>query len=363
MILRLLYGLLTLTLLGPAAHAGVFLDMHNTAPQHPTFTVVHSPGYTGTGGTLALSVCVEPESPPALREAVDQAIATWNNLLPMTGNCLGCLTLEEPDPAPRPLPVIELFQTVLHELGHCAMGLDHPNWLLDPMNGQPPIPTDFTAGRAVQSWSDPDGVPGSQDDRPSPSPGSLLIHWYRIADNDPVIVDGTIIDRNTYTRSLAPLIGMGQFWAANANRRSAELLGAVNTQTVMFAAQSEGTNTLGLASDEVNMARFAATGLDKLDGTDDDYQVALEIAETCADATIRVSFDRLPAGTNGSCIASLEQMPVQPDPTAQHYVVAPFPGETQLLVRINSLTDWDFELVFIDGFAGGDTSEWTLTVP
>ncbi len=361
---RSVFGIayLAFALVSPA-RGGVFLDLHNTAPLHDTITIVHPLGYTGAGGPLPITICVEPSAPPAVQVAVDQAIATWNALQPMTGNCIGCLTLLEPTPNPPPIPVTELFHTVLHELGHCAMGLDHPNWLFDPMTGEDPSPTDFTAGRTIQAWLNPDGVPGSQDDRPLPFPGPQIIHWYRSADNNPVIVDGTVIDSNTYSRALGPLAGMGQFWPANANRLSAALLGAQDAQTIMYAEQSFETTTLGLVADEVNTVRFAASGLDKLANTADDYQVVLSSVASCDDAVVRVGFEPMAIEKNGDCMAAIEEMPVQPDPTPQHYVVTQSLGESQLRLRINSLTVWDFSLVFFDSFESGDTSEWDSTIP
>ena len=357
---------LTYLLTAPAlCFAGAFskADLDSTEP----FIVVHPTVYTGVGGDLTLSICgSSADTRPAIREA----IAIWNDRQAMLGNCRDCALVDDPLPTP-PFRPQSLRSTILHELGHCALGLGHSSW------DDGPNPTSFTATQAATSISPgADMVPGSRDDLVTPLPGARLIHWFRIADNNPVVVDSTVIDESTYSRRILDLPS-GSFWPASANRCVAEWLaspgnpmnpcpvppvGTESTQAVMYTTLDPGTEILGLSADDVNTTALAMTGLDLEAGTADDYTVTLEYEENCALADVRVDYLSLVGepGTLGVCISTIAS--IDPSPVDVHHRVVPFTGiSSQLLIEINADKVWD--MVFVDDFEEGTTGRWDLTLP
>lgn len=151
----------------------------------------------------------------------------WNGLMATAGNCSGCRIWEDPD-LPLPVPPLELRTVLIHEIGHCAFGIDHPDWV----NGDDE-PTSFTSSQNASTISPgSDGIRGTRDDLPSPLPGTRLIHWFRKADNDPFVVDPTIIDDSTYSRQIISL-PPGSSWPASGSRPVGESLGYPDSQSVM----------------------------------------------------------------------------------------------------------------------------------
>ena len=188
-------ALATLTL-AQTAQAGVYLKSGD-ADTEP-FIVVHSPGYDGASGTLPVRVCLDD---PNLKPAVERAIEWWEALTPTQGNCEGPCTLWEEDPPTMAAPR-DMTSTVAHELGHCAFGLGHTNW----KDTATMLETSFTNSQDAVSIDDgTDDTRGSFDDLPSPLPGTRLLHWFRLADNNPVVIDGTVIDGASYTRRIIDL--------------------------------------------------------------------------------------------------------------------------------------------------------------
>ena len=235
------------------------------------FGVTHPPGYAGAGGSLVVNVCVSPEDsdliPPTQR-----AVATWQSLTREVGQCLGCYLHEEGDPNPSSVPY-HAESVVLHELGHCAVGLDHSDLQFDP----PGDPERFERTSFTMSY---DGVPegidagideirGSCDDVQESILGEIpeSVHWFRRADNDPAIIDSTIIDTNSYSRSITQGLPQQCSWAANGNRAVNGQLGFSYTQNVMYSAIARGQKYLGLSSDDVNMVEMGMTGQDWLAST------------------------------------------------------------------------------------------------
>jgi len=102
------------------------------------FAIVHPPGYTGQNGVLTVKICVRADSQTLLLQPVQWAIGVWNALQPMYGNDPLARTAEE---------IYDLHDTgggsthhaptiLLHEIGHCAMGLGHVN-LWEPPDVSP----------------------------------------------------------------------------------------------------------------------------------------------------------------------------------------------------------------------------------
>lgn len=186
-----------------------------------------------------------------------------------------------------------------------------------------------------------------------------------------MIVDSTVIDINTYSRSVAPPTDLpaGHGWAANGNRKVAEeSLGFPNTQAVMYSRGVRGMRYAGLSADEANTVRMGMTGADKIAATADDYTVVLRYEPNCEAGDIVVNFKPLAEGTVGACLADIALSFPPPNPIlAQHYsIVRVIIGGVvfDLEVTLNSDLPWDFtEPIFADGFESGDTSAWSGVVP
>jgi hypothetical protein len=247
----------------------------------------------------------------------------------------------------------DLASVLLHELGHCAFGLDHVNEEL----------SSFTR-TADEDFIDQgsDGVRGSADDTPSPLPGSRLIHWYRLEDNDPFVIDDLDIESPWYSRVLTDL-PFSDNWAASGNRVvSEDVLEYGNSQSVMYSRFTSDTIYSGITADESNMARFAETGLDEFLDTEDDYTVEVVVVEDCANADFSVRFESVdPPEVLARCVTELTPIPIEGQPV-RHFRLDRIDGISLPYVRVNSGADWSF-FVFRDGFESGTTAEWTTAVP
>ncbi|NJL29951.1 MAG: hypothetical protein HC897_19675 [Thermoanaerobaculia bacterium] len=265
---------------------------------------------------------------------------------------------------------------MLHELGHCAMALDHPERRVDISDDGFFEQTSFSAswGEASVAGSISPGfdlVRGSSDDTHEAPMGQVAenVSWFRRSDNDPFVVDSTIIDRLTFSRSVTSGLPAGHSWAANGNRSISQLLGYPETQSVMYGLLSPYQKYLGLTADDVNMVKMAQTGEDQLAGTPDDYTVELQIVGSCAEPhEVEVVISSLPLGVLGEC-----QMPLidfafpQPNPAlARHYkLVSGAPGQP-LRIVLTTNVNWEFGSVtalFTAGFESGDTSQWSTASP
>lgn len=355
MMMRCRSGVLTSIVLSAllavgSAESGVFLYSTSTIFEH--YLVMHPTGYNGAGGVLEVRICSAPETRHATLFAIDK----WNALDRTTGNCSGCRLWEEGgsgSDAPR-----SMENTMLHELGHCAMGLDHVNWM---DNGG--VQMSYTNGDAINFYTDGlDGVRGSSDDGVSPPAGARVVHWFRSADNDPFVIDSTVIDISTYSRQKIDLPS-GHSWQASGNRGVGDLLGLTDTQTVMYSASDPLQVYSGLTADDVNTVEFARSGLDETAGTADDYTVSLIYVDDCAMADIEVNFEPLPLLPNALGNCAVDAVSLEPGQMFEiHHALRPFLGDSRILLTINSDKDWDSS-VFGDGFEDGTTSGWTLTVP
>lgn len=272
-----------------------------TAPSQgiTPFGITHPIGYTGAGGTIQVNICVEPSPLGNLEAATQWAVDLWNNLLPQTENCFACRTFEEGEP---PLGYYSLASTVLHELGHGALGLDHPNRLWPDTAGDPVYDvTSFTLSYgdgAGGILAQGDGIRGSYDDTHVGPFGSIPKnpHWFRKADNNPVVVDfNTVVDWLTYSRSTLDL-PPSHSWITNANRRVAQSLGHASTQSVMILGQPRNQFFQGLSADDVNTLLMARTGIDRVADTSDDYDVALTVVPCSDPHQVRLYFVPLGAG-------------------------------------------------------------------
>ena len=323
------------------------------AAANDPFLVVHAPGYDGNGGVVFVDVCRTAAAEPLEPYLLD-AITVWNNLTATVANCSGrCWPFDEMlPPGEEGVRPLDPVSAILHELGHC-IGLGHANWLA----------TSFTNTKdAVTISAGADGIKGSRDDVPSPLPGSRVLHWFRILDNNPVILDGTVIDSDTYARAIS-FLPTGDRWPASANFFVAASLGAPNTQTVMMSVLRRGAEIRSLSADDVNTIEFARAGLDELSGVPndaDDYAVLLFFDADCTGAEIRMEYLDLGANEAGGCIGDIELVPFPGGPP-NHYRVTG--GGSPIVMRFNSRAPWTFRALLLSDFETGDTSQWSFTQP
>jgi len=396
--------------------------------QMPAFSIVHPPGYDGSSGVLDVKICVLTGS-EVLTPVVQAAIDTWNSLEARTDNCDSCILFEE---TPPPVTSLPAFSSILHELGHCALGLDHinlvetvrtPNFFRvgtcdvdsDNVCGES---TSFTQAANMTEIDEGAGPPVTRGDEndlhfnkcfvPGFSPVALAAEtvsrvdplgpgggftcpsppeccpdpprtipwqifefaWFRIADNNPVVVDGTVIDQLTFTRNQASLPA-GHDFAASANRVVAEQLGSSRTQSVMYSGIVSLTRFFGLSADDVNMVKMGATGQDLNANTADDYIVNLVYEPDCMQADIRVDFGTIfvPINNPAGCMTEVTLSFPQPAATERHWSLTPAAdptvpdSATWILVELNDLFSWDFSIpVFRSTFDSGDLSEWSEVV-
>ncbi len=327
------------------------------------FIIVHPVGYTsaGVGGEVEVPICIRPGDAPFVQRAVEEAIGVWNGLTPTTGNCKDCGSADDPGQD----GVNIMATTSIHELGHCGVGLAHTNFDESPISN-------FTAALNVTSYdAGADTVRGSRDDTvtpdppppPPPPPHTLPLHWFRISDNSPVVIDATVIDSSTYA-VLNQQLPAGSTWAANANRYVSDLLGVGDdTQNVMHGAAIRNMHYLGLTADDVNTVRHGMSGLDTTAGTGDDYTIMLALVSDCANAEIEIQWTDLgpPTGMGqilGICDAALEYIGPQPPPPAGRiqFAMEPPVALPRITVQINSEVEWG---IFYDGFETGDLSRWS----
>lgn len=247
-------------------------------------TITHPKGYYGWRSTLRVSVCIDPRSPHALEmiDPVRNAVSTYNALVPTTGN-LRVGAANDVPPAH-----VDFQSMVMHELGHCV-GLGHPNAASE--SGLPGSARNYTRATPGPNgvWDvalGPDGIPGSDDDLRG---DDLNLHWFRIATNDPFDI-APVVDKTTYSRNLADLPASHLF-AANADRTVGIALGVPNTEAVMQQETFSDEAQRELAHDDVATLRLGFSGLDMVEGTFDDYDLALEYVGLTAECDVPLAFD------------------------------------------------------------------------
>ena len=266
------------------------------------------------------------------------------------------------------------------------MGLDHVDRLWDEDDDGDFEETSFT--RSANALHVPgglevgaDGIRGSGDDfHHSPQGGQPAdsVSWFRKADNDPFLVDSTVIDTDTYSRSIS-MLPAGDRWGASGNRRVSDDpvsgLGYMNTQAVMYSRGIRGHYYSGLSADDVNMVKMGMTGADLLagiPGVDDDYTIDLNYVGECGAPTtydIKVYLGDLEPGTLGGCtLHRLDYSFAVGNPLlARHFSMVQDIAATPFEVILNEDVPWYYDhpatLVFLDDFESGDTSAWNSVFP
>ncbi|MEM1179216.1 MAG: hypothetical protein AAGM22_12780 [Acidobacteriota bacterium] len=318
-------------LLAPSASAGTFSVAGESLGED---LVLHPRGYDGTGGTLELTVCLDPASPSAVAASatVQFAVDTWNARSAVANNVTTA--------AGVPSSAIDFESEALRGLGLC-LGLDDPS-----------DASGFT--RATNGDNDSfqrddglDDVPGTRDDLRGDD-GNLM--WFRFLDNDPFSVAATV-DSTTYTRD-SVVLPEGDTYAATPTRAVAAAVGAGDTEAVMVAGLQPGEAKRRLTADDMATLRYAESGLDELAGTADDYQVRLNYLGLDTGCDIPLSFDT--QGALVTCFGPAQQL------QDNHY------RRALSNVTFSDAVLWHFSgegLIFSDGFESGDVSAWTGLFP
>ena len=260
--------------LAPAPRAGTFRLADSGVPD----MVVHPTGYTGIGGPLIVTACVDPVSPNAaeMLTPLDNTVNTWNRRIAVTPNLFFGVANDIPPGS------IDFESVLLHEMGH-AIGLAHPN--IADGRGLFGADLDYTnatqGGNLVFNINDGvDNVIGSSDDVRG---DDVNIHWFRRLDDSPFTIEPTTIDRTTYSRNVADLPA-GHLFPANADRLVGALLGFPDTEAALHQGTGVDEEQRALNHDDIATLRLGESGLDMLQGTADDYRLDLDfvgLSDTC----------------------------------------------------------------------------------
>ena len=273
--------LLTATLVAASgvATAGAYIFSSGGNPD----IITHPTPYTGTGGTITVSVCIAPtsESIADMETSVRNTIFTWNQLNAVSPNLLFGGDNDIPGGA------VDYESTLVHEVGHC-LGLAHPNAATESgLGGADRNYTKADEGPNNVFDLDPgvDGIRGSSDDVRG---DDINLHWFSPDNNPYTLVEP--VDTSNYSNDLVDLPG-GHLFAANADRDVGASLGFPNTEAVMQQGAFSDEDQRQLGIDDIAMIRLAAAGVDETAATADDYTLELVyggVASGC-DITVQIT--------------------------------------------------------------------------
>lgn len=179
-----------------------------------------------------------------------------------------------------------------------------------------------------------------------------MVHWFRLDDNNPIIIDSTPIDGSEYSRDRFQC-PTGSTYVANANVGVSNLLGNSQTNTVMATSRVSTSAYFDLTADDVNMVKMSRTGLNRVigpaGGMNDDHAIQIDIVPCASAHDIKISTAALPSGISGSCSRAIDYVfPADPHTTAQDYKIV-----SAALVLTN-LPGWEFNIpMFYGSFETG----------
>jgi cysteine-rich repeat protein len=249
------------------AGAGVFIDASESNPGR----ITHPTGYTGSGGTLTVDVCIDSTSANAgnMVVPVQNAISTWNNLTVHRSNLVFGDNV--------PFGTIDFESVALHELGHC-IGLAHSN--LATESGLASGDQDYTkSGNGSGGFDLDDGVDNAIATGDDQRGDDQSLHWYEKNHNNPFFIMGSVVDSNSYTQSLSSLPPGDSFAAV------------FNTEAVMNQGTMNGEEQRLLVADDVSALRLAQSGLDSIAGNGDDYTLVLNYAGSSPNPSCDINID------------------------------------------------------------------------
>lgn len=253
--------------------------------------VTHAKGYSGTGGSINVKVCIVPGTPNAASMVIplSNSVDRFNLLVPTIGN------LRQFGDNDIDFSAYDFESVLTHELGHCQ-GLAHVNLATESgLSGNDRNFTKATDG-SDNTFTVDDGVDdiiGSADDVRG---DDVNLHWFFIGGNNPFVFPATPESSN-YSRDVSDLPA-GDNWVTNADRDvSTTVFGLPATESVMQQGTFNDEDQRALAADDVATLQHARTGLDRQAGTADDYTVTLiDGGISSTDCDINVSFDDTETG-------------------------------------------------------------------
>ncbi len=233
--------------------------------------ITHPSGYTGAGGELSVSVCIDPASTnaAAMVTPVKNIVSVINGFVPRSPNLLFGASND------IPAGQFDFESLTLHEFGHC-LSLAHPNQgVKTGVSGADTNATQSTDGvdNMYNFNASTDTVDGSSDDIRG---DDANLHYFETSVNNPFVLPAKA-DATDYTRDVANLPG-GHTYPANAARAVGPLVGVADTEAVMQQGQGSDEDQRGLQSDDVATLMFGGTGLDETVGGTDDYTIKLVYA-------------------------------------------------------------------------------------
>lgn len=246
--------------------------------------VTHPSGYNGSGGTLTITVGIDPISPNAADMVIStqNVISVFNNMASTTPNIsFGSIPSQ-----------VDFESVLLHEMGH-SLGLAHCNLATESgLSGSNQDYTKTTDGANDTFDLNPglDGIIGSADDVRGDDEN---LNYFKISDNNPFTITSTV-DQTTYSRDLLDLPS-GNF-SANGERDVSILLGFNSTEAVMQQGSIVGEVQRTLAADDVAGLKYGEAGVDEIAGTIDDYTLVLNYVGLTDVADIVIAFDDTQTG-------------------------------------------------------------------
>ena len=259
-------GIVLLAVSPTRVDAGAFLipGLSNPDPN----IVTHAPNYSGAGGEITVTVCIDPMDPNAatLETPIKNVVSAFNAFAPVEPN------LKFGNDNNVPGPSFDFESVMLHEVGHC-LGLGHPNVASE--SGLPNAEQDSTSVQVGTNATfdvdaGTDALFGSSDDVRG---DDVNLQWYEPGVNNPFLMPATV-DSLTYSRT--GTLPAGHSFAANADRQVGALLGIADTEAVMQQGTFNDEAQRELGVDDVATLMFAGTGYDEIAGTADDYTVKME---------------------------------------------------------------------------------------
>ena len=236
---------------------------------------------------LTVTVGIDPASPFAseMVTSVSNAVWVWNDLTPTTGNLVSGAANNVP------VGYYDFESAVLHEMGH-SLGLSHPN-LGGAVTGSD---TNFTATTdgaddTYNMDAGVDGIIGSADDVRG---DDVNLNWFQKSNNNPFSIAGTV-DSTTYSVDVSDLPG-GDLFSTNPDRTVAnDLFFLADTEASLQQGQPSDEAQRTLGHDDVAGILYAASGVDEIAGTADDYTLFLDFQGLTASADMMIAFDNAEA--------------------------------------------------------------------